>query len=232
MSAAPIISVDNLTVSYGSLVAVQDVTTSFAEGGMTGIFGHNGSGKSTFLKSMIGTGGRIEGRITFKGQEVAPGRTADNVRLGIAIVPQSRNVFPSLTVRECLEAAGLRFGGGEFAQVYDLLPILKDRERQRAGSMSGGEQQLLAVGMALMTRPKVMLLDEPTAGLSPVAAERVLRTLSDINKRFGTTIILVEQNVLTALAVVGRAVVLRSGAIVFDEAASSLRNQDDLWATF
>ncbi|MCU0818271.1 MAG: ABC transporter ATP-binding protein [Beijerinckiaceae bacterium] len=232
MSEAPIMSVTGLSVSYGPLVAVRDVTTSFARGGMTGIFGHNGSGKSTFLKSLIGAGGRIDGQVTFEGRPVAPGRTHENVMMGIAIVPQSKNVFPSLTVRECLEAAGLRSGKEGFERVYTLLPILAERGAQRAGSMSGGEQQLLAVGMALMTQPKAILLDEPTAGLSPVAADRVLATLSDVNRGFGTTIILVEQNVMSALKMVDRAVVFRSGSIVFDDSARTLRNQADLWATF
>jgi branched-chain amino acid transport system ATP-binding protein len=232
MTESPLIGVEDLNVSYGQLVAVRDVTTSFAARGMTGIFGHNGSGKSTFLKSLIGAGGRIEGRVTFEGRMIRPGRTAENVMLGIAIVPQSKNVFPSLTVRECLEAAGLRSGHAGFGRVYELLPILAERGAQRAGSMSGGEQQLLAVGMALMTQPRAMLLDEPTAGLSPVAAERVLGTLGEINRRFGTTIVLVEQNVMSALKVVDRALVFRSGQIVFDDAAERLRAMDDIWAAF
>jgi branched-chain amino acid transport system ATP-binding protein len=232
MTATDIITVSALSVSYGSLQAVRDVTTSFIVGGMTGIFGHNGSGKSTFLKSLIGGGGRIDGTVTFDGRPIVPGAVHDNVRAGISIVPQSRNVFPSLTVRECLEAAGLRYGHAAFGEVYELLPILADRSAQRAGSMSGGEQQLLAVGMALMTQPKVMLLDEPTAGLSPVAAEKVIGTLTTINERFGTTILLVEQNVLSALKVVDRAIVFRSGMIVFDGSASALRDPKDLWAAF
>jgi branched-chain amino acid transport system ATP-binding protein len=232
MNDTPLISATDLSVSYGPLIAVQGVTTSFAARGMTGVFGHNGSGKSTFLKSLIGAGGCIEGKVNFEGKPIRPGRTAENVMLGIAIVPQSRNVFPSLTVRECLEAAGLRSGHAGFERVYELLPILAERGAQRAGSMSGGEQQLLAVGMALMTQPKAMLLDEPTAGLSPVAAERVLGTLGEINRRFGTTIVLVEQNVMTALKVVDRALVFRSGQIVFDGSAETLLAMDDIWAAF
>lgn len=232
MTDAPVFAVHGLSVSYGQLQAVRDVTIGFPAKGMTGLFGHNGSGKSSFLKSLVGAGGHIKGKVTFNGQPVVPGRTHENVLLGISIVPQSRNVFPSLTVRECLETAGLRSGQVKFDEVYELLPILAERSRQRAGSMSGGEQQLLAVGMALVTRPKAMLLDEPTAGLSPIAAEKVLGTLSEINRRFGTTILLVEQNVMIALKVVDRALVLRSGSIVFDNAAEVLRNKADLWSAF
>lgn len=229
---APLFAVEGLCVSYGQLQAVRDVSIDLPAGSMTGVFGHNGSGKSSFLKSLVGTGGAIQGRIMFDGKPILPGRTYENVMLGISIVPQSRNVFPSLTVRECLETAGLRSRRERFDDVYELLPILAERGRQRAGSMSGGEQQLLAVGMALVARPKAMLLDEPTAGLSPVAAEKVLGTLTEINRRFGTTIVLVEQNVMIALNIVERAVIFRSGAIVFDEAASVLRSKDDLWAAF
>lgn len=232
MNGTPLLAVDGLSVSYGQLQAVRDVSISFAAGSMTGIFGHNGSGKSTFLKSLVGTGGRIEGRVTFEGRAVVPGRTYENVMLGISIVPQSKNVFPSLTVRECLETAGLRTGHKSFDGVYELLPILAERGHQRAGLMSGGEQQLLAVGMALVTRPKAILLDEPTAGLSPVAAEKVLGTLAEINRRFGTTILLVEQNVMIALNVVHRALVFRSGGVVFDDAASVLKSKTDLWSAF
>jgi branched-chain amino acid transport system ATP-binding protein len=232
MADVEILRTRDLSVSYGSLVAVRNVALSFEAGSFTGVFGHNGSGKSTFLKSLVGIGGTIEGTVEFDGLPVAPGRTPDNVMRGIGIVPQSRNVFPSLTVSECLEAAGLRRGNNSYEQVYELLPLLKDRGSQRAGSMSGGEQQLLAVGMALMMRPKVMLLDEPTAGLAPVAADRVLATLKAINSRLGTTVVLVEQNVMAALRVVERAVVFRSGYVVLDAPASDLRSQKDLWAAF
>lgn len=232
MTSSAIISTHNVTVSYGQLQAVQDVSVELERGGMTGIFGHNGSGKSSFLKSLIGTGGKITGSVRFDGGEVVPGKTHENVLRGIAIVPQSRNVFPSLSVRECLEAAALRSGQNRLDEVHELLPILRDRASQRAGSMSGGEQQLLAVGMALITRPKAILLDEPTAGLSPVAAEKVLDTLTKINKMFGTTVVLVEQNVMIALAIVQRALVFRSGKIVFDDTSEALRNRDNIWSAF
>lgn len=232
MADAPILTARGVTVAYGQLKAVRDVTVSFEAGTMTGIFGHNGSGKSSFLKSLVGAGGRISGELSFDGLPVAPGRTHANVLRGIAIVPQSRNVFPSLTVRECLEAAALRCERASLDEVHELLPLLDERARQRAGSLSGGEQQLLAVGMALVTRPKVMLLDEPTAGLSPVAAESVLSTITEINRRFGTTVLLVEQNVMLALAIVQRALVFRSGEIVFDDTAAALRDRENIWSAF
>jgi branched-chain amino acid transport system ATP-binding protein len=232
MTTNTILSAADVCVSYGQLQAVRNVTLQFPEGGMTGIFGHNGSGKSSFLKSLVGTGGAISGEVVFDGQPIRPGKTHENVLRGIAIVPQSRNVFPSLSVRECLDAAALRSGQNRIDEVHELLPILADRASQRAGSMSGGEQQLLAVGMALITRPKVILLDEPTAGLSPIAAEKVLNTLVEINRRFGTTVLLVEQNVMIALAIVQRALVFRSGEVVYDDSAEALRARDNIWSAF
>lgn len=231
-TTSPLLSARDVSVNYGQLQAVRNVTVDFAEGGMTGIFGHNGSGKSSFLKSLIGTGGQINGSVDFAGQPILPGKTHENVLRGIAIVPQSRNVFPSLTVRECLDTAALRSGASRIDAVHELLPILAERAHQRAGSMSGGEQQLLAVGMALITQPKAILLDEPTAGLSPVAAEKVLSTLVEINRRFGTTVLLVEQNVMIALAIVQRAIVFRSGSIVYDAPAGDLSAKDDIWSVF
>jgi branched-chain amino acid transport system ATP-binding protein len=228
----PILMVDNLTASYGSLVAVRNVSIAFEARSRTGIFGHNGSGKSTLLKCLVGGLKAMSGSVRFNGIEIQPQLVHRNVRLGIGLVPQSRNVFPSLTVESCLRIAGLRENNTDFDTVFQIFPVLSERRRQRAGSMSGGEQQMLAVGMALMTRPNVLILDEPTAGLSPVAAKITLESIRTINQRFGTTIILVEQNVLTALEVVERAIVLRSGQIVFDGHSNELQKKEDLWSWF
>lgn len=224
--------VTHLVASYGALVAVRDVSVSIAAGEFVGIFGHNGSGKSTFLKSLVGGVPSVTGTVTYGGTPIAPGLTHLNVRLGIAVVPQSRNVFPSLTVEQCLRIAGMRVDNSSFDTVFEILPLLKQRRRQRAGLMSGGEQQMVALGMALMTQPQALLLDEPTAGLSPVAARNALNCLKDVNQRFGTTIVIVEQNILTTLEVVDRAIVLRSGEIVYDGKSADLSRKEDLWARF
>ena len=150
--------------SYGPLVAVRDVSLSVRGGTRVGIFGHNGSGKSTLLKCLIGGVKAVSGTVHFGDALIRPGFVHLNVRLGISMVPQSRNVFPSLTVERCLRIAGMRANNGAFEEVYEILPILKERRRQRSGLMSGGEQQMVAIGMALMTKPKALLLDEPTAG--------------------------------------------------------------------
>jgi branched-chain amino acid transport system ATP-binding protein len=225
-------TVEHLVASYATLVAVRDLSVAFNAGRRIGIFGHNGSGKSTLLKCLFGGVKSVSGTVRFEGTEIQPELVHRNVRLGIGVVPQSRNVFPSLTVEKCLRIAGLRENNAELDTVFEILPLLKERSRQRAGLMSGGEQQMLAVGMALMTRPKALILDEPTAGLSPVAAKSVLERLIVVNERFATTIILVEQNVLAALDVVERAIVLRSGQIVFDGRSGDLRRKEDLWSWF
>jgi branched-chain amino acid transport system ATP-binding protein len=231
-SQRPNFTVKDLVASYKTLVAVCNVSLAVRGGSRVGIFGHNGSGKSTFLKCLIGGVKTVSGTVHFGEALIRPDFVHVNVRLGISLVPQSRNVFPSLTVERCLRIAGLRVNNRAFEQVYEVLPLLKERRRQRSGLMSGGEQQMVAIGMALMTRPKALLLDEPTAGLSPVAARNVLDCLRAINEQMGSTIIIVEQNILTTLAMVERAVVLRSGEVVFDGNSSDLARKEDLWSRF
>jgi branched-chain amino acid transport system ATP-binding protein len=230
--ATPIFTIERLRASYGALVAVRDVSILFDAGTRVGIFGHNGSGKSTLLKCLVGGVKSVSGSVIFNAERIEPSRVHRNVRLGIGFVPQSRNVFPSLTVEQCLKIAGLRGGNHDLSTVLTFLPLLAERRHQRAGSLSSGEQQMLAVGMALMSRPKALLLDEPTAGLSPVAAGTILAQLVRINARFSTTVIVVEQNVLAALDIVERAVVLRSGTIVFDGRSNDLKQKQDLWSYF
>jgi branched-chain amino acid transport system ATP-binding protein len=212
------------------VVAVCGVSVDFAAGGRVGIFGHNGSGKSTLLKCLFGGVKSVSGTVRFNDNVIEPDFVHRNVRLGIGVVPQTRNVFPSLSVERCLRIAGLRDGNTAFDDVFEILPLLRDRRRQQAGLMSGGE--LLALGMALMTKPKALLLDEPTAGLAPAAATSILASLRAINARLATTIIMVEQNVLTALDVVERALVLRAGQIVFDGQSGDLGRKEDLWSWF
>lgn len=239
MSAA-LFEVSGLTARYGTLTAVDDVSLSFAAGRRVGIFGHNGSGKSTLLKSLIGAIDDVSGSVRFAGHPIEPGATHRNVQHGIGFVPQSRNVFPSLAVEQCLRIAGMRTsrmagmqtGSQTIDAVFEIFPILRERREQRAGSMSGGQQQMLAVGMALMRQPKAILLDEPTAGLSPVVAQTVLRSLVTINEKLGAAVILVEQNVLAALEIVERAIVLKTGKLALDTEASALKNKADLWRYF
>ncbi len=221
-----------LTARYGPLIAVNGVSLSFGPGERTGIFGHNGSGKSTLLKCLVGGLSDVSGEVTFDAAPIVPDQVYRNVMLGIGLVPQTRNVFPNLTVEQNLRVAGSKSGSSLLEEVYALFPLLRERREQLAGSMSGGEQQMLAVSLALMTRPRVLLLDEPTAGLAPAVVKDVLESVSRVNRELGTGLIIVEQNVLAALEIVSRAIVLKGGRVAFDGPGEELRAKEDLWAWF
>ncbi len=224
--------VRSLTARYGPLVAVNDVSLSFETGVRTAIFGHNGSGKSTLLKCLVGGVDDVSGEVRFDDVPIVPNQVHRNVMLGIGFVPQVKNVFPNLTVEQNLHIAGSKSGNSSWEEVCALFPLLRERQRQLAGAMSGGEQQMLAVALALMTRPRVLLLDEPTAGLAPAVLKSVLASLSRINAELGTGLILVEQNVLAALDIAERAIVLKGGRVVFEGPGEELRAKEDLWAWF
>jgi branched-chain amino acid transport system ATP-binding protein len=209
-----------------------DVSLALPSGARLGVFGHNGAGKTTLLRCIVGALRPREGRIEVEGAETGTATVAENVRRGIAFVPQGHNVFPNLTVEQNLRIAGLLFDPSFVAQVFELFPVLAERRQQRAGSMSGGEQQMLALGMALMTKPKWLLLDEPTTGLAPVIVRNVMRRLVDINARMGVGLIVVEQNVPATLKIVDQTVILRSGRVVFQGSATELGNNADLWKWF
>jgi branched-chain amino acid transport system ATP-binding protein len=208
------------------------VTLNLAAGTRIGIFGHNGAGKTTLLKCIVGAHAPSAGSVTFDGRSIAAGNVAATVRAGIAYVPQGHNVFPNLSVAQNLAISGLLFDAAFSNQVYELFPILNARRAQAAGSMSGGEQQMLALGMALMTRPKWLLLDEPCTGLAPIIIEAVMQRLRQINQRYGTGLLIVEQNVPATLQAIERAVILKSGRVVFEGAASELDANKDLWQWF
>ena len=230
--AKPLFQVAALHAGYGPLKVLHGIDLTVTRGERVGIFGHNGSGKSTLLKCLVGGVPEAAGQVRFAERPIEPGAVHRNVKLGIGVVPQTRNVFPNLSVDECLEIAGMRRGKADRSAIYGLFPRLGERARQRAGTMSGGEQQMLAVGMALMTKPDVILLDEPTAGLSPAAAQHLLQSLVEVNVQTGTTMLMVEQNVLAALRIVQRAVVVRSGQVVYDGTSAQLPSSHDLWALF
>jgi branched-chain amino acid transport system ATP-binding protein len=227
-----IYEISDLTARYGNLTAIQGISLEFYLGESVGIFGHNGCGKSTLIKSLVGAIEDVDGSIKFMEKEIIPGDVSSNILHGIGMVPQTSNVFPTLAVEQCLKIAGLRNKYQAIDEIYNLFPLLKERKLQKAGSMSGGEQQILAVAMSLMTSPKIILLDEPTAGLSPKASRTVLEALDDINKRLKTTIVVIEQNVLTTLDLVERAIILRNGRVVFDDKSEVLKSSKDLWSYF
>jgi len=220
----------NVGASYAGLAALKDVTLQVAAGERLAVFGHNGAGKTTLLKCAVGDHDAITGEVRFHGEPIIPGQVFRNVRRGIGFVPQGHNVFRELSVEQNLSIAGLLHDPRAISQVFELFPILSERRRQVAGSLSGGQQQMLALGMALMTKPAILLLDEPTTGLAPIIAANVLRGLQTINQSMGTAIVIVEQNVPVTLKAVDRAVILKSGSIVFDGTAKRLAAEPDLWA--
>ncbi|MFY9787288.1 MAG: ABC transporter ATP-binding protein [Pseudolabrys sp.] len=226
------LQVQNLTAGYGSLTVLNGVSLSLGNGARLGVFGHNGAGKTTLLRCIVGAVRPRDGKVDLDGTDTGVATVAENVRRGIAFVPQGHNVFPNLTIEQNLRIAGLLFDPSFVTQVYELFPVLAERCRQRAGSMSGGEQQMLALGMALMTKPKWLLLDEPSTGLAPVIVRNVMRRLADINERTGVGLIVVEQNVPATLKMVEQAVILRSGQIAFQGSAEELGRNTDLWKWF
>ena len=227
-----ILAFQNLSARYGKLTALADVSFSVAAGARVAIFGHNGAGKTTLLKCAVGAIAEVQGNIVCNGKPVQPGAVYKNTRHGIGFVPQGHNVFKSLSVERNLRIAGLLHDEGYTARVYELFPILAERRAQLAGSLSGGQQQMLALGMALMTQPKILLLDEPMSGLAPIIVESVFESLMRINRETSAAIVVVEQNVKATLPAVERAVILKSGRVVWDGPAGELAAKEDLWAWF
>jgi branched-chain amino acid transport system ATP-binding protein len=227
-----LLEVSDIHTFYGNIEALKGISLEVEEGEIVTLIGSNGAGKSTTLRSISGLTPPSEGSIKFDGEEIAETAPQDIVQLGISQAPEGRHVFPRMTVRENLELGGfLRRDHDELdrdlGRVYDLFPRLQERERQKAGTMSGGEQQMLAIGRALMASPKLLLLDEPSMGLAPVLVERIYETVEEINKQ-GTTILLVEQNANFALEVSKRGYVLETGAVALADKCSELRENPEV----
>jgi branched-chain amino acid transport system ATP-binding protein len=210
---------------------LKGVSLEVEEGEIVTLIGSNGAGKSTTLRSISGLTPPREGSIQFDGHELGETPSQDIVRLGVALSPEGRHCFARMTVRENLDlGAYLRRDDGvnsDLERIYELFPRLKERERQKAGTMSGGEQQMLAIGRALMANPKLLLLDEPSMGIAPVLVERIYETIVEINRQ-GTTILLVEQNANFALEVSRRAYVLETGAIALSDQSARLRDNPEV----
>jgi len=223
---------ENVGAAYGNFAALRDISFEVRDGERVGVFGHNGAGKTTLLRCAIGDVAGASGRVTYRGQEIERGEVHRNARRGIGFVPQGHNVFRELSVEQNLRIAGLLHDPEYAAEVYRLFPILAERRAQLAGSLSGGQQQMLALGMALMTRPSILLLDEPCTGLAPIIVKNVLQSLRRINEASGTTIVIVEQNVQATLREVERALVLKTGRLIFDGPSAELAAKEDLWEWF
>jgi branched-chain amino acid transport system ATP-binding protein len=219
--AGPLLAVHNLTVAYGSIQAVKGVSFEVAEGSVTCLLGPNGAGKTTTLYAIAGIL-KGHGAIELRGEDLASRSPEQRVRAGVVLVPEGRLLFPEMTVHENLMAGGyLRLGreraglSDQITQVMDLFPRLRERSNQLAGTLSGGEQQMLAIARGLMSEPRLLMLDEPSLGLSPLIIEEVLEIVRALNAR-GTTILLVEQNIRLPLELGDRLYVLQTGRIVFE----------------
>jgi branched-chain amino acid transport system ATP-binding protein len=226
-----LLEVHDLHTYYGNIAALQGVSIEVNEGEVVTLIGSNGAGKTTTLRSISGLTPPREGTIKFDGKEIGETPPQEIVRLGISQAPEGRRCFARMSVRENLElGAFLRRDEritDDMNRVYDLFPRLKEREKQKAGTMSGGEQQMLAIGRALMSNPRLLLLDEPAMGLAPVLVERIYETIAEINRQ-GTTILLVEQNATFALDVAKRGYVLETGTVALTDASEALRTNPEV----
>jgi branched-chain amino acid transport system ATP-binding protein len=220
-----LLEVKDVHTFYGNIEALKGISIEVEEGEIVTLIGSNGAGKSTTLRSISGLTPPRAGSIRFDGREIGDTAPQDIVRLGISQSPEGRKIFPRMSVRENLDlGAYLRRDEdveSDVQRVYDLFPRLEERQKQKAGTMSGGEQQMLAIGRALMAQPKLLLLDEPSMGLAPILVERIYETVAEINKQ-GTTILLVEQNATQALQLSHRAYVLETGSVVKSAPAAEL----------
>jgi branched-chain amino acid transport system ATP-binding protein len=235
-AGAPILEVEDVQVFYGAIQALKGISLEVRAGEIVTLLGANGAGKSTTLRAINGLNHPRSGDIRFQGRSIAGDSAHEIVQLGIAQSPEGRRLFPRMSVLENLEMGAFQRSdrGGikeDLERVYELFPRLLERRSQRAGTLSGGEQQMVAMGRALMARPKLLLLDEPSMGLAPIFVERIFEIIVEINKQ-GTPILLVEQNALMALDVAQRGYVLETGRIALADSASALRSNEQVRKTY
>ena len=229
-----LLELEDVYVHYGKIEAIRGISLTVDEGEIVTLIGANGAGKSTTLKTISGLRTVSRGEIRFDGQVITRMPGHKRVLAGIGQAPEGRGIFPGMTVEENLHMGAYARSGDlskDFAEVYDLFPRLAERKRQAGGTMSGGEQQMLAIGRALMTQPKVLLLDEPSMGLAPMLVNQIFSIIEEINRR-GTTILLVEQNAQQALRIAHRAYVLETGRIVKSAPAADLLNDPEVKAAY
>jgi branched-chain amino acid transport system ATP-binding protein len=219
---ADLLSIENLRAGYGEAVVLPGMSLRLPEGQVLALLGRNGTGKTTLINSIVGVTRRFGGTISLSGRDVTAQRPDQRARSGIGWVPQERNIFRSLSVEENMTAVA-QPGPWTVERVYEMFPRLKERRNNFGNQLSGGEQQMLAIGRALTLNPRVLLLDEPTEGLAPIIVEELLRALGVITRAGGICSIIVEQNAQKILGLADRAVILERGTIVHDAASSALR---------
>jgi branched-chain amino acid transport system ATP-binding protein len=227
-----ILTVENVHTFYGTIEALKGISIEVREGEIVTLIGANGAGKSTTLRSINGLNTPKKGSITFRGKDITRRSPHDIVEMGISQSPEGRRLFPYMSVLENLEMGAFQRKDrsevrSDLERVYSLFPRLEERKNQRAGTMSGGEQQMCAIGRALMARPKLLMLDEPSMGLAPIFVEKIFEIIHEINAQ-GTTILLVEQNALMALDAAQRGYVLETGTIALADDAKALRENEQV----
>jgi len=226
----PLLQLDHVVTYYGQIRILEKVNVQIAEGELVCLLGGNASGKSTTLKTVLGIVRPREGRVRFAGEDVTERATSYRISKGMAIVPENRRLFAPMTVLENLEMGAYLHGGGrkeDYERVYSLFPLLHDRRSQLAGTLSGGEQQMVAMGRALMARPKLLLMDEPSMGLAPILVERSFEIIKEVHEA-GVAILVVEQNANVSLSIADRGYVLSTGRVVLEGKAADLLQNEEL----
>ena len=232
-----LLEVAGLTSGYGKKTVVTGIDLALHTGEIVVVLGHNGAGKTTLLRTIFGLIRARAGRVSFDGRDITGRAPSANIADGLALVPQGHGIFRTLSVRQNLELGGFAVTernviAERMQRVFDLFPVLQERQAQIGGTLSGGQQQMLAIGMALMSGPRLLILDEPSIGLAPLLVERVMASIREINATYGTTILLVEQNLKHALKIAVRAVVLNRGAKVYDGEPTALADERKLLEMF
>jgi branched-chain amino acid transport system ATP-binding protein len=227
---------ENVHTFYGNIEALKGVSVDVAQGQIVTIIGANGAGKSTLLMTICGSPRAAAGRIVYDGREISRLATYDIVKLGISQAPEGRRIFPRMTVYENLQMGAVPNGGRFFEQdvekVFTLFPRLKERLHQRGGTLSGGEQQMLAIGRALLARPRMLLLDEPSLGIAPILVQQIFQAIVRINQEEGLTILLVEQNAYQALKIAHRGYVLATGRVIMAGTGAELLANPEIRAAY
>ncbi|MEE9419423.1 MAG: ABC transporter ATP-binding protein [Desulfatiglandaceae bacterium] len=231
-----LLEVKELVVGYKKKRVLRQISLDVGEGEIVGVIGHNGAGKTTLLKSLFGLLPPWSGKVVYSGRDITGRGTELNVRDGLSYMPQGQGLFPDLSVIENLQlgdyALGKKKSNVSMDQVFQLFPILKSRTRQKAGTLSGGEQRMLSLGLILMQSPRLLLLDEPSIGLAPVIVQNVMETIREVNSRLKTGIMMVEQNIDATSSIVNRIFIIKVGQIVFSGSSDIARDKRKLWELF